>query len=243
MKSLVCLVLATFFFTQFAWGIFESDIESIQKKIARRQTDIQAVQDKIAPIQKKIDHCSENFKDDTCGGFLENSGVKDLKATIVRLEKEKKSIVTDVSDLNKKVEALKAKETDAKAAIDREKTVKAQAKVQDLRLGLSEDALKMLELKFDVNDLGHKIDKMALGQYVAAKMGLALNSRAFCQSIKRCGEPEGQANNKVTPEQMREIFPGLGDIFTQQKVDFWQRANQNRNPAPAPASGRLPGTQ
>lgn len=114
----------------------------------------------------------------------------------------------------------------------------ARVRVAALNADLKKAGVFLLEQRLDFSELGREIDKQTIGKYVAAKMGLMLNSKLFCQSMRRCNEPEGKAENKVKPEQLKEIFPGLDrDVF--KNTDFWSAANKLRSEgAPAPAASK-----
>lgn len=191
----------------------------------------------IQQRQGQLELCRKNFGDDkSCGGLQMNEGGTDRIVTAINgMQGNLAAMNSELEEIDKDIRATSKQVKDIKDGAQRSADAKEIAEVARLQAAFNKHGLELNNLKFDAQDLGRKIDQMQLGQYVAAKMALMLNSKPFCDSMKRCAEPEGQAKNKVSAEQMKEIFPGMSaDVF--KGVDFWQAARTNRSQA-APAGG------
>ena len=213
----------------------ESEKASIRKKIEKLEGQEKKAKAEIEAHKKKLDKIAADFKDckDNKGWkYCEDAGrsESDLKSLEQKTKKSMDAWNDDLKEASEDLKPLREKmSADEKRHNDEVMNV--------LRNNKNEIQNEFLSLKVDRANLGRDIDRMAIGQYVAAKMGLMLNSRAFCESTLRCKEPEGQATHKVTPEKLKEIFPGLNDDFNQ--TDFWQESNKNRSSS-APKAGAAP---
>lgn len=189
----------------------------------------------IESRKKQLQFCQTNYADDpSCGASSQSNEVEKLNTSIRAMEGTLGALDKQLDEINKQIKAGTDKSNQEKSAAAEVKRAQETAEVARLQANLAKTGLEMVNLKFGVSDLGRDIDKMQIGQYVAAKMALMLNSQPFCDSMKRCAEPKGQAKNRVTAEQMKEIFPGLNaDIF--KNTDFWQAARSNRPATPAGA--------
>lgn len=215
--------------------IYEYRIQQLAIKVTdehkSRQPIIDMIEKRVAKTRADLEFCKTNHPNDPkCGGQLGPMG------QTVKMAQDQ--LATDQKNLDAQHAAIKAEEKkyyaelagrqDVLSEQDRRRVAATNERRAEIRQVVNEAQVDNLKLQFKVQDLGRDIDHGALGSYVAAKMGLMLNSQAFCQSQARCNEPKGQAKNRVTPNEMKEIFPGMSNIFSDNNIDFWQINQQTR---------------
>jgi len=220
-------------------GFFDTDYK---KELANLDKSKKAATDKVAEaqkqkvfLQKKLAICAEDKNSCAQSGDSEQNVRELMKEADTKI----RSYQDKIADIDKKITSTKADEkadNDKKAAEAKEEARKTLEPFKQNAEMLKEEVLNM---KFEVSDLGRALDRQWIGNYVAAKMGLMLNSQSFCDSMVRCTEPKGQATKKVSAEQLKkEIFSGMdADLF--KGVDFWQKSHEApATPAakPAPAA-------
>jgi len=242
-------VLVTFILSNSAWSASapqspQQRIQNIERQISdlkeklneenpKKEAEIADLNANINIIKDEIASCQKNAPNDPfCRGKVMSSSRLSFKE---KSERQIRIYESDIADHRKSLTDISAEiqklENDKAALNNAEIQRRKNVAVQEMSLLQGKAALAGQEIimaKFNVQDLGREIDKSDIGQYVAAKVGMALNSKAFCDSTLRCDEPKGVATKRVSPEAMREIFPGMDDVFTPQKVDFWETANKNR---------------
>jgi chromosome segregation ATPase len=239
-------------FAQFSMaGFFDTnypkEYASIEKEKANTQTNIANVKKKKEYLEKKLATCMSDRV--ACSGAGDDEN--DIKAEIKNAEASLKSFQSKIDDLDAKYASKKQEEKDFNTSEQTKKDAAAARKAQIERNAaerymneLKKNATTMKEdlwnIKFDVSDMGRKFDKHDIGQYVAAKMGLMLNSQAFCEAKARCDEPKGQAKRRVTAEELqKEIFSGMNtDIF--KGVDFYQKSHEGMGTSATPQNSQKP---
>jgi hypothetical protein len=247
MKILVSLM--AFFYLSTVFAQTRTNANNIDQQITTFQTrmkELQADMDKnssgkknwetqLARLRTSLENCQ---RDGTCAGSSKMAaGIED---DIRKAEDQIKRWQADYDSSQKAWSSAKGQldTLQAQAAKDR---VAAVDRVYDgVRDRLVNERLSLMDVKYETATLGRELDKHAIGQYVAAKMGLMLNSQAFCNAKMRCEEPKGTASdaNKVDGNKLKEIFPDLNAaVFN--NVDLWKEARINRGAearaTPAPA--------
>jgi len=210
-------------------ALLKSQIEKAEAGRKKNEAGLKEWTKRLEFFKKQIDNCKSSpdmkAQCEATDGLSEKALQKEAK-------KADEQIVIWGEDLDKAKTSL--------LDLDKIKAKKYQEKVQDIDNAYAAVGRQQTNAKFELVNLGRDIDKIDMGKYVAAKIGLMLNSQAFCDSTVRCQEPKGQAKRKVTPEQLqKEIFTGLdADVF--KGTDFWQKAQENRNGGSAPATSTAP---
>lgn len=223
---------------------FPKEYASIEKDKKDVQAQINTLNKRKEYLGKKLAACVNDREACSNAGDSEN----DIKDDIKKAEASIKSYQAKIEDLDTKYSSTQKDEKDFntekaakdKAAADRKAKIEqneAKRYMDNLKKHANTMKEDLWNIKFDVADMGRQFDKHDIGQYVAAKMGLMLNSQAFCVAKARCEEPVGQAKKRVSAEQLQqEIFSGMStDIF--KGVDFYQKAHEG---AGAPAASQKP---
>ncbi|MGZ5278706.1 MAG: hypothetical protein ACXWC9_02115 [Pseudobdellovibrionaceae bacterium] len=200
-------------------SLARQQIEKAEKKKAKGVEQVKAYTAKLAKIQEDMKACKEKKGWKYC----EEAGQSE--SDLKDFEKDTQDLIKawgkDITEADAAIAPLKAKMT----ADERRKTDEVMGVIRQNR---NELQAELSVLKFDRATLGRDIDKMAIGQYVTAKMGLMLNSRAFCESTNRCTKAaEGTPGNyEVSAADMKEIFPDMAEVLGDAK--YWSEANKNR---------------
>lgn len=181
---------------------------------------------------------------------LIESAEKNLKVAKAKVERMKKSQMKDpireLLEYNKANDDLVAGEAAVDAAyanhkkyseqldvlLKRSNDMKAAQKAalaqerEEFEKKLLRTDIQLLKGKFNKESLGREMDKLDIGQYLEAKIGLLINSPSFCRVASACSDSKGQpleASQQVTPAQLeREVFKGASkkifksDAFIQQ---------------------------
>lgn len=123
---------------------------------------------------------------------------------------------------SEQLDVLLSRSRDMKAA---QKAAFAQEREEFEKKILRTD-IQLLKGKFNKETLGREMDKLDIGQYLEAKIGLLVNSPSFCRVASACANSKGQpleASQQVTSAQLEsEVFKGSSkkifksDAFIQQ---------------------------